>query len=418
MLRGVAVVVAALALAPAAGAWTRLSAGPVGNTVDPGTLRTSAGTELVVYDDATGGTISLVRNGGAPRALVSGDPIAGEAQLVQQPSGAIQLYFPNAGGVARLTSTDDGQSWTGPVQTQSHDVGPVRGAAVRADGTPIFSQDGTGFVNVFQGLNGEQHANVFPHCCGYGESLAVSSNGQLGVAFWSNANAPLDGYLFEALDGSLGVTSTAAFTTPAPTAPRGDRIPLVADTAGNLFTAVATGYPSPTSLAVRNALGGSNVVLWHYAPNDLARTALAVEPDGYLWALWKAGGTIRAARSRSHGAHFGAQVHVALPSGASVYELEALARNGSVDAIVNTQSGGLVAQRLLPGLGVSVGKVGKTWFVKVVDDGFGVPGATLKGGGRTLHTAASGRASLAALKKGTLVRVTHTGYVGTAFRVP
>src|SRR5438045_760218 len=92
------------------------------------------------------------------------------------------------------------------------------------DPAVLRTSPGTDFVNVFQGLNGEQHANVFPHCCGYGESLAVSSTGQLGVAFWSNANPPLDGYVYESLDGSLGVSSTAALTTPAQTVPRGDRI--------------------------------------------------------------------------------------------------------------------------------------------------------------------------------------------------
>jgi len=408
----------ALVLVPSAAAWTRLISGAVGNAVDPAVLRTPAGTELVAYDDAVGGTISLVRNGTAPRVLVSDDPIAGEAQLVQQPSGAIQLYFPNAGGVGRLTSTDDGQSWTGPIQTQTHDVGPVRGAAVRGDGTPLFSQDGTGFVNVFQGLNGEQHANVFPHCCGYGESLAVSSAGQLGVAFWSNANAPLDGYVYESLDGSLGVSNTAALTTPVQTVPRGDRIPLVADTAGNLFTAYATGYPSVKQLVVRGVPTGPSVVLWRYDSQDQPHAALPVEPDGRVWAVWEADGAIRAARSRSRGAHFGAQVHANLAAGATVYQLEALARNGSVDAVANTQSGGLITTRLLPGLAVSLKKIGKTWFALVVDDGFGVPGATVRGGGRTLHTAANGRASLAGLKKGTFMRVTHAGYVGTGFRIP
>jgi hypothetical protein len=418
VLRLAAAVLAALVLVPSAAAWTRLSAGAVQNTVDPAVLRTAAGTELVAYDDPQGGTISLVRNNAAPRVLVSGDPIAGEAQLVQQPSGAIQLYFPNAGGVARLTSTDDGQTWTGPIQTQSHDVGPVRGVALRADGTPLFSQDGTGFVNVFQGLNGEQHANVFPHCCGYGESLAVSSSGQLAVAFWSNANAPLDGYLYESLDAGLGVTSTIGLTTPAQTVPRGDRIPLVADTAGNLFTAFATGYPSVKQLVVRTVPSGGNVVLWRYDSQDQPHAALAVEPDGYLWAVWEADGAVRAARSRSHGAHFGAQVHANLAAGTTVYQLEAVAQNGSVDAIANTQAGGLITTRLLPGLAVSLKKIGKTWFATVVDDGFGVPGATVRGGGRTLHTGATGRVSLAGLRKGTFVNVTRSGYVRTGFRVP
>ena len=93
---------------------------------------TQAGTELVSFESPTGDTISVSRAGGAPQAIVTNDPIAGQTQLVQQPSGAIQLYFPNAAGVGRMTSTDDGDCWTGPIQTLSHDVGGVTGAAVGA----------------------------------------------------------------------------------------------------------------------------------------------------------------------------------------------------------------------------------------------------------------------------------------------
>ena len=121
---------------------------------------------------------------------------------MQQPNGAIQLYFPNAQGVGRMTSTDDGQTWTGPIQTQSHTTGPVEGAAVAPDGTPYFSQDGTGFVNVFRGLNGESVKNVFPRCCGYAESLAVDTTGLAQVAFYSNAD-PDGTFLYERLGADL-----------------------------------------------------------------------------------------------------------------------------------------------------------------------------------------------------------------------
>src|SRR5205823_3327863 len=143
------------------------------NTVVPAILVTSAGTELVSFESPNGNTISVARNHAAPKTVVSGDPVAGRTQLVQQPSGAIQLYYPNAQGVARLTSTDDGQTWSAPAQTQSHTLGGVTGAAVAPDGTPYFVQEGTGFVNVFRGLDGETSKNVFTRCCGYGASLAV-----------------------------------------------------------------------------------------------------------------------------------------------------------------------------------------------------------------------------------------------------
>src|SRR4029077_12293002 len=117
------------------------------------------------WDAPVGGTISISRNNAPGRTIVSADPAAGRTQLMQQPNGAIQLYFPNASGVGRLTSTDDGQTWTGPIQTQSHRVGAVDSAAVAPDGTPYFSQGGgTEFINVFRGLNGERMKNVYSRC--------------------------------------------------------------------------------------------------------------------------------------------------------------------------------------------------------------------------------------------------------------
>ena len=70
---------------------------------------------------------------------------------------------------------------------------------VRGDGTPLFSQDGTGFLNVFEGAGGETSHNLFSHCCGHGESLAVDSHGLAQIAFWSNATGHT-GYLY----GKLG----------------------------------------------------------------------------------------------------------------------------------------------------------------------------------------------------------------------
>jgi len=204
-MRVYAVVIAALASTPAASAWTTLTGG-VQNTVVPSAIITQAGTELVSWESPSG-TISISRSNRAGKTIVTGDPIPGRTQMIQQPSGAIQLYFPNAAGVGRMTSTDDGATWTGPIQTQSHTVGPVEGAAVAPDGTPYFSQDGTGFVNVFRGLNGESVKNAFARCCGYAESLAVDTNGLAQVAFFSNAD-PDGTFLYETLGADLSVAGS------------------------------------------------------------------------------------------------------------------------------------------------------------------------------------------------------------------
>ena len=173
---------AGLVAVPAAGAWTTLSGG-VQPGVIPAVLVTQAGTELISFESPTGGTISVSRNRAVPKTIVASDPSAGQTQLVQQPNGAIQLYFPNAQGIGRLTSTDDGNTWTGPIPTLSRDVGGVSGAAVGPDGTPFFVQWHTGAVNVYRGLNGDTVKNAYTTCCGYDASIVVDTSGLAQVAF-------------------------------------------------------------------------------------------------------------------------------------------------------------------------------------------------------------------------------------------
>jgi hypothetical protein len=418
-MRSFVVVIAALALAPAASAWTTLTGG-VGNTTVPSIILTQAGTQLISWDAPVGGTISVSRGSAAGKTVVSGDPIPGRTQLVQQPNGAIQLYFPNAQGVGRMTSTDDGQTWTGPIQTQSHTTGPVQGAAVAPDGTPYFSQDGTGFVNVFRGLNGESVKNVFPRCCGYAESLAVDTTGLVQVAFYSNAD-PDGTFLYEKLGTDLSPTDS---TPLKPTGIHFDRVPLVADHSGATFMAWPPGDPA-TGVTVVQFRGGSPAgdgvdFSGSFVGGD-PHMALTVDSKDELWIVWTGGGAVHAARSRSHGQHFGAAVSV--PVTGTMYQVSAAGIAGSpgtVQVLVNTGSN-LIQQALQPGLSVKVTKkvekVGKktivTHFARALDDGFGVPGASFKIGGRTIHANSSGTAKVPAGSW----KASAPGYVGASFRV-
>jgi hypothetical protein len=420
-MRSLAVAFAFLALAPVASAWTTFTGG-VQNTVVPSLLVTSSGAELASWEAPIAGTISISRNGAAGTVLVSGDPAAGRTQLVQQPNGAIQLYFPNAQGVGRMTSTDDGKSWTGPVQTQSHSVGPVMAAAVAADGTPYFSQDSTAGINVFRGLNGESVRNVFPRCCGYAESLAVDTAGLVQVAFFSNAD-PDGTFVYEPLGADLGPTGSTALK---PTVSHSDRVPLVADHSGNTFMAWPPGYPEATRFTVVPFRGGSpagdGVAFKAKFTGGDPHAALSVDTSDRLWAVWTGGGAVHAARSRSHGQHFGAVVSAAVPG--SMYQVSAAGiagDPGSVDVIVNTGAS-LLREVLHPGISVRVfttkKKVGSktivTHWAQALDDGFGVPKASFKIGGRTIAANAQGKA-VVPRGSGT---ASANGYVGAAFRVP
>jgi hypothetical protein len=417
-MRAAAVAIAALALAPAASAWTPL-AGGVGNTTVPAVIVTEAGTELVSWDAPVGGTISISRGNAPGKTIVSGDPAAGRTQLVQQPNGAIQLYFPNAGGVGRMTSTDDGQTWTGPVQTQSHTVGAVDGAAVAPDGTPYFSQGGgTEFINVFRGLNGESVKNVYSRCCGYAESLAVDTNGLVQVAFFSNAD-PDGTFVYETLGADLSPTAT---TLLKPTAQHTDRVPLVADHSGTTFMAWPPGNPATGVTVVPFRAGspaGDGVDFRGSFVGGDPHMALTVDTADRLWIVWTGGGAVHAARSRSHGQHFGASVSV--PVTGTMYQVSAAAtagNPGAVAVLVNTGAN-LIQQTLKPGLSVKVTRkvkaVGKkkivTRFAQALDDGFGVPTATFRIDGRTIHANTTGTAKVPAGSG----KAAAPGYVGASF---
>ena len=410
-MRRVAVAIAAaLVLAPAAAAWTTIP-GTVENIVIPSMLVTQAGTELVSFESPTGNTISVARAGGAPRVVVSNDPIAGRTQLVQQPNGTIQLYFPNAQGVARMTSVDDGQTWAGPFQTQSHDVGGVQGAAVAPDGTVYFSQDGTGFVNVFRGENGDTMRNVYTPCCGYDSTLAVDSTGLAQVGFYSNATAS-GAFVYEPLGGDLAPGNALSL---APSAEHSPRVPLATDRSGNTFVGWAPGNPTAVTFTVVPFRGGSpagdGVSFKGTFSGGDPHMALAVDASDRLWAVWTGQGKVHAARSRTHGMNFGAAVSVALPG--TAYQVSAAGTGGTVDVIVNLGSS-IVEQHLLPGLSVRVFKAGKAWWAQALDDGFGVPGARFTVKGHTFHGNAAGKAKVVAGSG----KAAAPGYVGAAFKVP
>lgn len=73
----------------------------------------------------------------------------------------------------------------------------------------------------------------------------------------------------------------------------------------------------------------------------------------------------------------------------------------------------LTHQTFLPALTIQATKRS----VKVTDDGFGVK-ATLRGGGRVLHTNAAGVAKLSGFRRRTRIVVGAVGYVPASFRTP
>ena len=421
MRRLVATAVLALAAAPAAHAWSPITTVQVTNSMQPGVLRTATGTELAAYSDSAS-TLKVWSSAKGDVTVATGLLSVGKPALVELPAGPIELYAPatTAGfaqqGVLRWESSSDGASWSGPFKTGSPNLGDVEGAAVRSDGTPMFSQDSTFGITVYQGLNGETSNTVFTGCCGYAESLAVDSTGLAQIAFWSNANAFPNLFVYETLNSSgAGASAGIAFGQPR-TAPRDDDVPLVADGAGNTFMGYAPGYPSGTAFTV-NTFRGGHVAYSAFAAKGAfdggdPHMGLAVDPSNRLWAAWTQRGAVQVRRSRSAAHHFGAANKGSL-AGQTAYQLAALAlTNGSVDVFVNTGAA-IVHQTFLPVLTVTVTKT----TITVRDDGVGVK-ATVKGGGHTVKTNAKGQASLKVFKRHTHLSVTAAGYAGASATKP
>jgi hypothetical protein len=429
-VRLLALSLAAVAFVPAAGAapGAFLTQNQLSNHADPSLLRTGDGV-LVAYTVESTGTVNVIDAGATTHTIATGWPSVSDPQLVRKPDGTIYLYVAGSTpdqktqGALRFASIDAGATWSGPVKTNPQStITDVQAAALRRDGTPLFSQDGTGFINVYQGDNGGTLHNDFNLCCGYDESLAVDTSGLAQLAFWSNATG-LSGYMYETLDetgnAAAEPVNLAVGTDAQVASPAINRVPLVADGAGNTFMA----WPGLHHVTIA-ALGAGKVrrrlaIRTAGAPSQVA---LAVEPDGgKLWVVWTAGKYLWATRLRD-AAHGAAPVVVRtpLPAGRTAYALEAIGLAGRVQAVVNvsgTPNNTLWRAELIPGLAAAVARK-PTPTVKVRDDIAPVKGATLRGGGKVRHTNAKGLASLKGLRHHATVTVTKPGYVATSFRVP
>jgi hypothetical protein len=260
--------------------------------------------------------------------------------------------------------------------------------------------------------------NVFPRCCGYAESLAVDPSGLVQIAFYSNASA--DGtFVYERLGADLAPVGT---TELKPTAPHDDRVPLVADALGTTFLAWPPGSPAATGLTVVPFRGGQPAgdgvgFRGPFGGGD-PHMALTTDRTNRLWLVWTGGGAVHAARSRSHGQHFGATVSV--PVSGTAYQVSAAAVDGdpgSVDAVVNTGSA-LLQQALVPGLSVRLTRTTKhkvvTRWAQALDDGFPVPEATFTIRGRAYHANAAGKARIPAGSG----KAAAPGYAAASFRAP
>ncbi len=412
-------------LAPAA-AWTPL-AGGVQNTDRRVADRHAGGHGARGLRLAAAGTISVSRAHAAPKTVVSGDPIAGRSQLVQQPNGAIQLYFPNAQGVGRLTSTDDGVTWTGPIQTQSHTTGPVESA----------TRPGRRHAALLPGRNRLRERLPRPERRDGEERLHTLLRLQR-VARRRQRRARAAGVLLQRgsrrSDGRTsrsGRISRPAAPTPLKPVDRHEA-PLVADHLGNTFLAWAPGYPSATGISVvpfrSGSPAGDGVTFRGPFSGGDPHMALSVDAQDRLWAVWTQGGVLHAARSRSHGMHFGATVSVPLPG--TVYQISALGLAAGVRArstSSSTRARASSSRRSSRGSPFASSRSRRRCARRRSSPGgprrsttaSASPARRSPRAAHTAHGNASGTANLtgAGFKRGS-AKAAAPGYVGASFRLP
>jgi hypothetical protein len=151
-------------------------------------------------------------------------------------------------------------------------------------------------------------------------------------------------------------------------------------------------------------------------------TNVAAAPEGRLWLMWERSGTIYATRTNKAATKAGALTTLKPPNGGTIFRLNGEGSAGPLDLIANVSAGGqqgLWHQQLWPKLQLAASskKAGKGRVVtfRVLDAGDPVAGATVKAGGRTLRTAANGRAVLRQAKAARVkATASRAGYVSAS----
>jgi hypothetical protein len=413
-------VLASSAQAGPRGQWTRLP-GTVLNFAEPGLARTNDGILHVVYTRRNGANADLIHLEISPAGKVGADSVAlgawssmAHPDLLRMPDGSLRAFF---GGI-RTTNTGEtnnalntatapaaGTPWTlkpgkAAQATYAYATG-VTGAGLAKDGTPISAWSGTPGLGYHYGIEPSTPDGAIPQsgCCLYTPEVAVdSTSGQAWVGFHSNENAG-PGYYVNAIgpNGPQGGRRLApGSVTGKSSIYPGNRTSLTGRIgAGGVYLFYGRGYPTFKTLALWKVDTAKPHLIVKADRNEHANVAAA--PNGRLWLMWEQEGTIYAARTNRSATRVGAVTAVRPPSGASIYRLNGEGSAGPLDLVANMQAAGgqaLWHQQVWPKLSLAGSRSGTKIVFRVTDAGDAVAGATVKAGGRTLKTNASGRATL------------------------
>jgi hypothetical protein len=402
------------------GQWTKLP-GTVINFAEPGLARTSDGVLHVVYTRRNGNKEDLIALEISPNGKVGPDAVAiggwasmSHPDLLRMPDGTLRAFFggirsTNPGETNKRLSTATAPASGGPwtlkpgdvVQAPSAYATGVAGAGLAKDGTPISTWSVSPGLGYHYGVNGGDPDRSIPQsgCCLYTPDVGVdSASGQAWVGFHSNESAS-PGLYVNAIGpaGPQGGRKLApGSVTGKSSIYPGNRASLTGRIgAGGVYLFYGQGYPTFKTLALWKVDTANPHLVIKADRNEHANVAPA--PDGRLWLMWEQNGTIFATRTNRAATRIGGVNAIRVPGGASIYRLNGEGSAGPLDLIANMSSGGqfLWHQQVWPKLLVSGKRAGKTIVFTVTDAGDPVAAATVKAGGKTLKTAANGRATLA-----------------------
>src|SRR5262245_50625645 len=440
---GAGVVAAAVAVTPAAGGppgqWTRLP-GTVVNFAQPGLARTSDGVLHVVFTRKNGArselahaTVSAGGTVGATSVALANWASMSHPDLLRMPDGSLRVFFggirsTNAGetnnAMNTATAPASGAQWTlqpgRAAQALYAYATSYAGAALAKNGTPISSWAGSPGLGFHYGVDPSAPDGKVPQsgCCLYNPDVGVdSASGQAWIGFTSNEKAT-PGFFVNAIgpggaEGGRkpapGALTSGNFVQPIGRTPITGRIG-----AAGVFLAYGQGYPTIKTIAVWRVDNGDRFML---RANGAKHVGLAAAPEGRLWLFWDIGGKVNATRTNRAFTRIGPLTAIKPPGSGSVYELDGEGSAGPLDLIANDGQG-LWHQQVWPKLLISGKRAGKTIVFTVADAGDPVAGATVKAGGKTLKTAANGRAVLAKAPSGRVkAAATKAGYAAASTTV-
>jgi len=424
--------------APSTG-WKPIGVGGTERPVGQIGLARLGGTLHVAWIRRTGGnaydlmhtSISPSGRIAAPNVVVRGWYQLNQAALIavrNRPASNVDLtaYFQGAKsvtpnepytGVVRANSGNQGSSWTLP-ESSALFTGNGTGAGLSA--AEMVGED---TLLTWHELDGQVVAWAPPFdatlvhygqsaCCATNENVAGNGDDFTTAAAWlawCQQNDAPSGLWVQKLDirsdngdrppRLVGGATVLSGSQHVLCESQG-RVPLVVRPADMSFFVAGLGSPSGRRVLLWR-LGKAAPLLVAGGVDAKSRVALAAAPDGRLWVAWRTfhdASTLHLRRSNRAGTVLGAQVDVKAPAGAvEIWHTDLDAQADRVDAVttftfVSAIKGNPYHTQVFPGLTLKA-TGGKIAHFKVTDAGDPVAGATIKVGGKTLHTAADGTAS-------------------------